>query len=207
MKSDELPAPRRDARLPGLPVRPDVLTTHFAARVLEVEPDRAVLVLKAASEILLRRMREVHPSASMRMLGFEIGRDGAKSREDLHTRVEAAVDLPLSPEADWWTRAQLAAAVTVLSRTLAAEARKQKPVIEITAQQPVALVREPDRLRAELLRRWVERARELSALAQSERAPLHIVRCDPPGDVVQTPVSLDEVRLSIPLEGVLDALR
>ncbi len=207
MKSDDPPFARRATPSQGLAVRPDVLTAQFAARVLEVDPDRAVLVLKAASEILLRRMREIHPAAAMRMQAMEIGRDAGKSRDDLQTRVDGAVELPLSPEADWWARAQLSAAVSVLSRTLAAEARKQKPVIEIAFQQPVALARDPERHRAEILRRWVARAKELAALAQSEQCPLHLVACEPPGEITQTPVSVEEVRLSIALDGRVDAVR
>ncbi len=209
MKStnDEL-ALRHGGRALGLAVRPDVLTTRFAARVAEVDPDRAVLVLKAACEILLRRMKELHHSTTLRMTGLDIGRDvGSKSRDDLSTRVDAELDIALAPDMDWWNRAQLSAAVTVLGRTLSIEARKQKPLIEVVFQQPAALVRDPERYRAEVLRRWVTRARELAALAQDERAPLHVLGCDPPGDVVQTPVSVDEVRLTLDVSGRVDALR
>ncbi len=199
---------RRDGRAQGLAVRPDVLTTRFAARVSEVDPDRAVLVLKAACEILLRRMRELHPSTTLRMTALDIGRDlTGKSRDDLSTRVDAELDIALSPEMDWWNRAQLSAAVSVLGRTLALEARKQKPVIEVVFQQPAALVRDPERYRAEVLRRWVTRARELATMAQDEKATLHVVACDPPGDVVQTPVSVDEVRLTLDVTGRVDVLR
>jgi len=205
--NDEL-ALRHGGRALGLAARPDVLTTRLAARVSEVDPDRAVQVLKAACEILLRRMRELHPTTSLRMTGLDIGRDvGSKSRDELSTRVDAALDIALSTDMDWWSRAQLSAAVTVLGRTLALEARKQKPVIEVVFQQPTALVRDPERFRAEVLRRWVTRARELAALAQDEKAPLHVLGCEPPGDVVQTPVSVDEVRLTLDLIGRVDALR
>ncbi len=208
MKSHDELAARREARTQGLAVRPDVLITRFAARVAEVDPDRAVLVLKAACEILLRRMRELQPTTALRMTALDIGRDaGAKSRDDLSTRVDAELEMPLTPEMDWWNRAQLGAAVCVLSRTLAGEARKQKPVIEVMFQQPVALVRDPERHRPEVLRRWVERARELAAAAQSERAPLYVVACDPPGDVAQHPVSVDEVRLTLDLRGRVDVVR
>lgn len=209
MKStnDEL-ALRHGGRALGLAVRPDVLTTRFAARVAEVDPDRAVLVLKAACEILLRRMKELHHSTSLRMTGLDIGRDvGSKSRDDLSTRVDAELDIALAPDMDWWNRAQLSAAVTVLGRTLSIEARKQKPLIEVVFQQPAALVRDPERHRAEVLRRWVTRAKELAVLAQDEKAPLHVLGCDPPGDVVQTPVSVDEVRLTLDVSGRVDALR
>ena len=107
---------------------------------------------------------------------------------------------------DWWNRAQLSAAVSVLGRTLALEARKQKPVIEVVFQQPAALVRDAERFRAEVLRRWVTRAKELASMAQDEKAPLHVLGCEPPGDVVQTPVSVDEVRLTLDVSGRVDAL-
>lgn len=192
----------RESHTQGLAVRPDVLTTRFAARVAEVDPDRAVLVLKAACEILLRRMRELHPSATLRMTALDVGRDAtAKSRDELSTRVDAEIDVALTPDMDWWNRAQLSAAVSVLARTLSGEARKQKPVIEVIFQQPVALLREPERHRTEVLRRWVTRAKELANLAQSEGAPLAVLGCDPPGDVQQTPVSVDEVRLSLHVGG------
>jgi hypothetical protein len=208
MKSteDELPL-RRERLISGLAVRPDVLTTYFAARVNEVDPDRAVLVLKATAEILLRRMREVHASATVRMGALDVGRESSKSRDDLSTRIDAAIDINLAPEADWWARAQLAATVCVLSRTLSMEARKQKPLIDVVFQSPMALVRDPERYRVEVLRRWVARARELATVAEREGAPLSIVACDPPGEVVQRTVSVEEVRLSIELKGRLDVVR
>jgi hypothetical protein len=207
MKSDDLPLPRRTAAASGLAVRPDVLVALFAARVAEVDPDRAILVLRAASDVLTRRMREVHPAAVLRMTGLDFGRDASKSsRDELHTRVEGTLELPLAPELDWWARAQLAAQVTVLARILAGEARKQKPVIDIAFQQPVALVREPERHRGEVLRRWVTRCNELAAAAQSERFPLQVTACEPPGEVTQTAVSVEEVRLSITLDGRIEAL-
>ena len=54
-------------------------------------------------------------------------------------------------------------------------------------------------------KRWVERARSFMSLAQSERAPLQVVNCEPPGPVTQQAVSVDEVVLSLSVSCRLDA--
>jgi hypothetical protein len=43
------------------------------------------------------------------------------------------------------------------------------------------------------------------SLAQSERAPLQVVNCEPPGPVTQQAVSVDEVVLSLSVSCRLDA--
>ncbi len=62
---------------------------------------------------------------------------------------------------------------------------------------PAARVRDPEARRAELTRRWVERVRVLTTQAQSEKLPLHVVSCEPPGEVKQQELSVDEVVLSL----------
>jgi len=60
---------------------------------------------------------------------------------------------------------------------------------------PLAQV--PVRSAAELTRRWVERVRAFTVQAQSEKVPLHLVGCEPPGEVKQQELSVDEVVLSL----------
>ncbi|HEX8438830.1 hypothetical protein, partial [Archangium sp.] len=70
-----------------------------------------------------------------------------------------------------------------------------------------ALVSKPEAHREELLRRFVARVRELATAAGSPEAPLRAVDCSVPGPVEQSPVSLEEVGLSLNVACRLDVVR
>ena len=61
--------------------------------------------------------------------------------------------------------------------------------------------------RAELVKRWVERTRAFAKAAESEKAPLHIVQCDPPQAISQTTISIEQVGLTLPMQCRIDIVR
>jgi len=107
---------------------------------------------------------------------------------------------------DFWGRTALVAGLIKVGDQEAAAAEKTGTGPRASFCAPRAQVRDPEARRAELVKRWVERARDFMSQAQSAQAPLQIVGCAPPGEVTQRPVSVDEVVLSLAVSCRLDAV-
>ena len=70
-----------------------------------------------------------------------------------------------------------------------------------------ATLRDAESKRAELTALWLKHTREFADAVQSKQAPLHVVDCGPAPRVVLTPISLEEVGLSLQVNCRLDAIR
>lgn len=189
----------------GLKVRPDVLLVSFAFRQETESLEQAVPKLKAAVERYVRAATEaskVEVAVKMKDVGPASGKRMAGNEAMAHGVLEVAL-----PEAqDFWSRAALVATLVRVATQEAAAAEKANTGLRATFGFPVAQLRDPETRRAELMKRWVERARGFISQAQSESAPLQLVGCEPPGAVKQEPVSVDEVRLSLAVTCRLDAV-
>ncbi|AKJ07991.1 Hypothetical protein AA314_09617 [Archangium gephyra] len=189
----------------GLKVRPDVLRVSFAFRQEAESLEQAVPKVKAAVERYVRAAAEaskVEVAVKMKGVGLASGKRMAGNETMAHGVLEVAL-----PEAqDFWARTALVATLVKVGSQEAAAAEKANTGLRATFGFPVAQVRDPEARRDELLKRWVERARGFSAQAQSERAPLQLVACEPPGAVKQEPESVDEVVLSLAVSCRLDAV-
>ncbi len=119
------------------------------------------------------------------------------ARDRRTVTVDGSIEVPLPPDADYWARAHLYAAVKEVCAGFERDARDLGWQPGFTT--PVATLRDADAHRDALVRRWVERARAFAAAAQSPAAPLALVDCQPPATVAQRTVSLEEVALSLPL--------
>ena len=189
----------------GLTVRPDVLRVSFAFRQESESLEQAVPKLKAAVERYVRAATEaskVEVAVKMKEVGLESGKRMAGNEAMAHGVLEVAL-----PEAqDFWSRTALVATLVKVGSQEAAAAEKANTGLRAGFGFPVAQVREPEARRDELVKRWVDRARGFISQAQSERAPLQLVGCEPPGAVKQEPVSVDEVVLSLAMSCRLDAV-
>ncbi|KFA87413.1 hypothetical protein [Archangium violaceum] len=189
----------------GLTVRPDVLRVSFAFGQESESLEQAVPKLKAAVERYVRAATEaskVEVAVKMKEVGLGSGKRMAGNEVMAHGVLEVAL-----PEAqDFWSRTVLVATLVKVGSQEAAAAEKANTGLRASFGFPVAQVREPEARRDELVKRWVERARGFVSQAQSERAPLQLVGCEPPGAVKQAPVSVDEVVLSLAMSCRLDAV-
>ncbi|WNG61604.1 hypothetical protein F0U59_47990 [Archangium gephyra] len=189
----------------GLTVRPDVLRVSFAFRQESESLEQAVPKLKAAVERYVRAAAEaskVEVAVKMKEVGLESGKRMAGNEVMAHGVLEVAL-----PEAqDFWSRTALVATLVKVGSQEAAAAEKANTGLRASFGFPVAQVREPEARRDELVKRWVDRARGFISQAQSERAPLQLVGCEPPGAVKQEPESVDEVVLSLAMSCRLDAV-
>ncbi len=189
----------------GLKVRPDVLVVSFAFRQETEGLEQALPKLKEAVDRYVRAATEATKGeVSVRMRGFgqEYGKRMGGAEGLAHGQLEVALPEPL----DFWGRAALVATLTRVGGQEAAAAENAKAGLRATFGFPEARVRDPEARRAELTKRWVERARTFMSQAQSERTPLQVVNCEPPGPVTQQEVSVDEVVLSLALSCRLDAV-
>ncbi|HEX5745201.1 MAG TPA: hypothetical protein VFZ09_03095 [Archangium sp.] len=202
------PVPPLAAVEEGLKVRPDVLRVSFAFRQESESLEQAVPKLKAAVERYVRAAAEaskVEVAVKMKDVGLDSGGKrmaGSGSDGMAHGVLEVAL-----PEAqDFWARTALVATLVKVGSQEAAAAEKANTGLRASFGFPVAQVRDPEARRDELMKRWVERARGFIAQAQSERAPLQLAACEPPGAVKQEPESVDEVVLSLAVSCRLDAV-
>ncbi|MFY0528061.1 hypothetical protein ACN28I_34525 [Archangium gephyra] len=198
-------APALETVEEGLKVRPDVLLLSFAFRQETESLEQAVPKLKAAVERYVRAAAEASKAevaVKMKEVSLASGRKMAGTDAMAHGVLE--VSLPESQ--DFWGRSALVATLVQVGSQEAAAAEKENTGLRATFGFPEARVRDPERQRAELMNRWVERARGFISQAQTERAPLQLAGCEPPGAVKQETVSVDEVVLSLAVSCRLDAV-
>lgn len=198
------PAPEKVKE--GLKVRPDGLMLSFSFRQETESLEQAVPKLKAAVERYVRAAAEASKAevvVKMRGVGLESGKRMGGTDALAHGVLE--VSLPES--LDFWGRSALVATLVRVGSQEEAAAEKENTGLRAAFGFPVAQLRDPERHRAELMTRWVERTRGFISQAQSERAPLQLTGCSPPGAVKQETVSVDEVVLSLPVDCRLEAVK
>ena len=198
----------------SLLLRPDLLRVTFIAEADCARGEQGVAALERAAATLRAALTGVHPEGVVRLRGFDLRRQASlKSRssaEEVRPTISAALEVPLSAELDYWGRARLMVRLWAVCEAAVAEGLRSKPKIRASFGAPVALLREPEAHRRALLRRRLDRIRELSdeAAASGVCGGLKLRSCALPGPVEQRSRSLEEVELVLDLaiEGPLVAL-
>lgn len=197
--SRESHEPRVEKSADGLSVRPDVLVVPFSFRQEAQRLEEALPKLRAALDQYVRAASEATKAeVKVELRGFS--REGGYDRKLAGSeggRVVGHLEVALPESLDFWGRAALVAALSRVGGQEMAAAAKAEGGLGVSIGFPTARVRDPEARRAELTRRWVERVRAFTAQAQSEKVPLHLVGCEPPGEVKQQELSVDEVVLSL----------
>jgi hypothetical protein len=208
-------APAPPANPDDFTVRPDLLRATFQLQILGTFASQdALSQLQQESEKLRRTLREATSAEpTLKMTGVLLSSAPTKKLrlpeddDEARTGVSGTLELPLPPSLDFWARSARMAALERTLRELSAEERKERGRPAYSFSTPSALVAEPEQYRAELLRRFVSRVQEFSAAASTAEAPLRVVDCTAPGPVVQSPISLESVGLSLQFTYRLDAPR
>jgi hypothetical protein len=201
------PAPKDD-----LIVRPDILRTSFQVQLLGTFASQDALSrLQQECERLRRHLREASGAeVTLKQSGVLLAPAPARKLripeddDDARTGVEGTLELPLPDSVDFWARSARMTALQRACHELASADRKERGRPTFGFGTPRALVAEPELHRAELLRRFVARVQEFSAAASTTEAPLRVVDCTAPGPVIQTPISLEAVGLSLQFSYRLD---
>ncbi|MGV3625993.1 MAG: hypothetical protein ACO1OB_34605 [Archangium sp.] len=178
----------------SLVVRPDRARFHLQVAVETDSSAQALPVLRRA----VQRLEELLPQlqATLTVNDFELPRDG-KSGGGVST-VHATMDVPL-PTGSFWDRAAKLAQADDLLQALLNEGKRQKPALDVRRDLPAFIVSDPEVHREALVKRLHERARSLAG-DDAELRELHFDRA-----VTQQPLGLEEVALSLPVEGTLQS--
>jgi hypothetical protein len=186
-----------------LVVKPDVLTTTFRLQA-QAGDMRALTALRAQVDELTRRAKAVTSDATeVRVTGLGLSKTSTgKSAEEMRAAVvDGCIELPLPESLDYWARARLVLTLDDVTRAFAAtlSAREVEPRLDIAFGSASATLKNPEAHRAALTRAWVERTQGFASATESAAAQLELVDCSPPDEIVVTPISLEEVALSLKL--------
>ena len=197
-----------------LVVRPDLLRVSFSVALEAEGVEQGLPLLQRACEQLQRRSREaLGTEVTLRLRDARFVKPAPKKlsfpEDDERTSVtvDGTLEVPLPEGLDFWARSSRVGTLARVCHELQHEGREEKRRPRLTFGNVEALVSQPESHRAELLRRFVARVRELAAAAGSPEAPLHVVDCAPAGPVEQAPASLEEVGLTLHVHCRLDVLR
>jgi hypothetical protein len=189
-----------------LVVRPDVILINFTLKRLTDDPEAGLsAIIQAYVNELKKRYQAASENAEIETHNLSVRAAPEKQNANLQeVLVSGAIELPLSPDWDYWKRAHLLVSLVQIAKTVATQQKDAKKAILAQIAEPTALLKNPEAFRAELIRLWLEQVRSFSKAAQSQTAPLEILQCDPPRKVSQQHISLEEVGLSLALSCRLD---
>lgn len=185
-------------------VRPDLLAINFAVRSAGKSPEEALAAAKTEVDTIRGKIASLGGASSLRLCGFRSERD---SEEKARAIVDGVVEISLDASTDYWARAAMMAKVSAMTTPLEAPSKKALDEGSIAAfSSPKFLLRDPEKYRAELTKKWVERAKVFAQQAEEGRAPLSLVRCEPPQQIAQSAISFEEIALSLRMACQLDAV-
>jgi hypothetical protein len=188
-------------------VRPDVILVNFTLTKTTEEPEAGLEAIQSFVEDLKKRYQAASETAEIQARDMTVRPTPEKHNPNLQTVVvSGAIELPLAPEWDYWKRAHLLMTLVQLAKAVAAEQKDAKKAILAQIAQPTALFKNPELFRSELIKRWIEHVRSFSVPAQTQAAPLELQQCEPPGNVTQQHISLEEVALILHLSCRLDVM-
>lgn len=196
-----------------LVVRPDLLRVAFSISLESQGVGQTLPILRGASEQLQRRVRDaLGTEVTLRLRDVRFNRSAPRKLaipedDGAFIAVDGTFEVPLPTEWDFWARSIRVGTLVRVFHEAGNDSRQSKklPRLGFGAVEP--LVARPEEHRAELLRRLVTRARELAASVSSPEAPLHVVDCSAPGLVEQSPISIEEVGLSLNVQCRLGVVR
>lgn len=179
------------APLGGLVLRPDMLTVAVAASVEGLGGSRALPILRDAAAVVVRALAQVdrHATLVARRLHLGGGHSDKSAKGDRSdVQLDGVVQVPLADTFDFWARAELAVRTVDALIAAAHQLSRQKPAVQLGWREPVARVADEDAHRAALLDRH---GAQLRAPPAGDGGAVAVA------DIVQIPVSLDEVRLTL----------
>jgi hypothetical protein len=186
----------------GFVVRPDTIEITFVLTGRGADPRAILADLRTRAQAITQRLGEAAGSpVTSKMRGVSTSADGSELAEPAVyvVRVDGSIDVALAAEQDYWARSGLWVSIVAATRDLVAAMKSSETGVDLGFSAPRPLLKDAEELRPKLLELWTERARQLAKIAQSDKAPLAIVDCAPPGDIDQRVASLEEISLSLPV--------
>jgi hypothetical protein len=174
-------------------VRPDVLTIAVAATVDGQGASGAIRILREAAYELVRQIDALAAGAELIAQRLHLG-GGSADKSDKRARegvqLDGILQVPLAASLDFWARADLAARTVEALGSAATQLRKQRPAVLLAWREPVARVADEEAHRAALIERHAAQLRPATSTATGQAGTTV-------AEVVQIPVSLVEVRLTL----------
>lgn len=202
--------PARETITAGIVVRPDRICVPFAIRVLESDPERAVAIARGvASEIGQALAGAAGSAGAVRMRGIAVApaypqqQKAASEATGFALVADGSFDVPLVASADFWARSRLLAALVAVSKQ--ESDKRATSGAKVAFEPPRFEVEDPEVHRPALTKAWSARAHAFAEAAQTKGAPLSLVDCAIPGEIVQRHVSTEEVALTLAIACRLDA--
>lgn len=205
--------PQQSAR-GDLIVKPDLVCVPFVLRTEVFDSKAGLELLQLASSSVTKRFEGATGGASKtKMLGATVhgvSHSKVSSSDGKPTyvvTVDGFIETPFATDADYWSRARLVASLVTASNAkepLVPVAGEGQAEIDAAFGSPELKLRDPESYRAELVKRWVERARGFADAADSQAAPLEIVNCEPPSTIAVSPISVEQIALSLPVQCRID---
>ena len=121
--------------------------------------------------------------------------------------LEGRIEVALAPALDYWKRSALVVALAEVTDWYEAARVAKTADRGVSLSRTQVIVKNPESYRGKLTELWVQRARAFAAAAQAREAPLYVLDCAPPGDIVQKQRSLEEIALSLSVTCRLGSLK
>ena len=199
-----------------LVVRPDLVCVSFVLRLDGPDTKTILATLEKATQAVQERFAAAtNGQSTTTMLGVNISPlNNRKVKSDEPAKfvvtVDGSVEVPLAADANYWARARLLSSLVEAAtdnKPLVPPAVEDQPQLDSAFGAPEVKVRNVETHRSELVKRWVERMRAFAKAAESDKAPLNLVNCDPPQAISQTHISIEQVGLTLPAQCRIDVAR
>jgi len=197
----------------GLVVRPDMLVMEARIEKEDANAGKAfALAQVAVADLTTRLQRATSGAAVFVPCGTQVTPVGGRGQEAaaagaFRVLLEGRIEVALAPELDYWKRSALVVALAEVADWYEAARAAKTADRGVSLSGTQVIVKNPESYRGKLTELWVQRARAFAAAAQAREAPLHLLDCAPPGDIVQKQRSLEEVALSVSLSCRLGSLK
>lgn len=194
-------------------VRPDLVCVPFVLRLDGPDAKAVLATLEKATQAVQERFAAAtNGKATMTMLGVNVATmSTGKAKSDAPPKfvvtIDGSVEVPLAADANYWARARLLSSLVQASsdpKPLIPPPPEEDPQLDAAFGGPEVKVKDPEAYRAELVKHWVERTRSFAKAAESEKAPLNLMNCDPPQAINQTPISIEQVGLTLAVQCRID---
>jgi hypothetical protein len=184
-------------------VRPDFFAMNFAVRTSGKTSDEALAKAKEEVDAIGKKVSAIAGNeTTVRPCGF---RSEQLSESSSKAIVDGVVEVPLNTSTDYWARAGMMSKIDALVSPPAKPekaATGEEDISYVGLSAPRFLVRDAEKYRAELMTKWVARAK---AFSEAAGGGLRFVRCETPGAITQSPISFEELALSLRMACQLDA--
>ena len=191
-------------------VRPDALQLQLTLMRIDKDPELALQTLEEAAAKVQAALGEVRgQKTALTWTASHVGvwTDDKGRNATPQVSLTAVVELALPPEADLLQRARWQVSMIKARDSLVEAYPDAKKGVQIQAGNLQVVVSAPDEHRPALLQRWAKQAQEFVTAAQTPGTPLAVVDCKAPGAIYQQFLSLDAVKLTMPLECRVDVVK